>query len=313
MSREILNCDAFEWMRQFEGTLFPGDVFTSLPDISELPGYFGTKCRADYNKYKEWFEKTVEIILLKTPKCAIFLQSDVRCLDQQGNVHEFIDKSYLLHKACEKCQFVLLWQKVCYNVEKLDTKAIYQRPNWSHLMCFVRQSEQIQYQSTAWGTPDVFPRGEMIWNRAIGINAALVGVSFLKYICQTNCLVDPFCGCGTVLAVANACGLNGIGCELSQKRCRKARRLNVCPTLLTLGYRHCRAYGLVDGIEGAIQSQENISEREALDGEAETEHRLRDEIKEEKEPARCEIEDGDCDGEVEALKGSEESEFACQL
>jgi hypothetical protein len=267
MSRVILNCDAFEWMSQFkDDLLFPGDVFTSLPDISELPGYFGTKCRANFQKYKDWFEETVEIILLKTPKCAIFLQSDVRCLNQEGEVHEFVDKSYLIHKGAEKCHFVLLWQKVCYNVEKLDTKAIYQRPNWSHLMCFVRQSEQIQYHSTAWGTPDVFPRGEMIWNRAIGINAALVGVSFLKYICQTNSLVDPFCGCGTVLAVANACGLNGIGCELSQKRCRKARQLNLVPILLTLGYRHCRAYGLIDGIDCGDLSM-TIVEKDASDGD----------------------------------------------
>jgi tRNA G10 N-methylase Trm11 len=37
--------------------------------------------------------------------------------------------------------------------------------------------------------------------------------------------VDPFCGRGTILAVANHCGLDAVGVEISRKRARKARRL----------------------------------------------------------------------------------------
>jgi hypothetical protein len=36
-------------------------------------------------------------------------------------------------------------------------------------------------------------------------------------------VVDPFCGRGTVLAVANAMGFDAIGVDLSAKRCRAAR------------------------------------------------------------------------------------------
>ena len=43
----------------------------------------------------------------------------------------------------------------------------------------------------------------------------------------TRVIVDPFCGWGSVLAVANQLGLNAIGVELSRKRAQKARNLQL--------------------------------------------------------------------------------------
>jgi tRNA G10 N-methylase Trm11 len=40
-------------------------------------------------------------------------------------------------------------------------------------------------------------------------------------------VVDPFCGRGTVLAVANAMGFDALGVDLGAKRCRAARALVV--------------------------------------------------------------------------------------
>ena len=40
-------------------------------------------------------------------------------------------------------------------------------------------------------------------------------------------IVDPFCGYGTVLAVANALGMGAIGVDLSARMCKRARRLSV--------------------------------------------------------------------------------------
>jgi tRNA G10 N-methylase Trm11 len=40
-------------------------------------------------------------------------------------------------------------------------------------------------------------------------------------------VVDPFCGLGSALAVANALGMDAIGVELSRKRAEKARELKV--------------------------------------------------------------------------------------
>ena len=38
-------------------------------------------------------------------------------------------------------------------------------------------------------------------------------------------MVDPFCGHGTVLAVANALGMDAIGVDISTRMVRKARAL----------------------------------------------------------------------------------------
>jgi tRNA G10 N-methylase Trm11 len=38
-------------------------------------------------------------------------------------------------------------------------------------------------------------------------------------------VLDPFCGQGTVLALANAFGFDAIGVDLSKKRCKIARNL----------------------------------------------------------------------------------------
>jgi tRNA G10 N-methylase Trm11 len=40
-------------------------------------------------------------------------------------------------------------------------------------------------------------------------------------------VVDPFCGVGTVLAVANALGLEALGVEKARKRAEQARALRV--------------------------------------------------------------------------------------
>lgn len=41
-----------------------------------------------------------------------------------------------------------------------------------------------------------------------------------------KCVVDPFCGEGTVLAVANQMGLDSLGVERSYKRCKKAAQFS---------------------------------------------------------------------------------------
>jgi len=43
----------------------------------------------------------------------------------------------------------------------------------------------------------------------------------------SNTIVDPFCGEGMVLAVANAFGFDAIGVERNRKRAEKARRLKL--------------------------------------------------------------------------------------
>ena len=59
----------------------------------------------------------------------------------------------------------------------------------------------------------------------MGSRACEAACRFLLDETSASRVVDPFCGRGTLLAVANALGLDALGIELSGKRCRFARNL----------------------------------------------------------------------------------------
>ncbi len=61
----------------------------------------------------------------------------------------------------------------------------------------------------------------------MGVNACLAACRFVLEQTPTRTVVDPFCGRGSVLAAANALGLDAIGVELSPKRARQARNLTI--------------------------------------------------------------------------------------
>jgi tRNA G10 N-methylase Trm11 len=61
----------------------------------------------------------------------------------------------------------------------------------------------------------------------MGVRAAAYAVRFARDQVGAKTIFDPFCGVGTVLAVANASGLSAIGVELAKKRCEQARNLVV--------------------------------------------------------------------------------------
>ena len=65
----------------------------------------------------------------------------------------------------------------------------------------------------------------------IGLDCCYVGVSFLKSVCGARCIMDPFCGQGTVTAMANALGVDSVGIEISPKRCRRASSLDLTSKL----------------------------------------------------------------------------------
>ena len=64
----------------------------------------------------------------------------------------------------------------------------------------------------------------------MGVEACRVALEYLRDETDTRLVVDPFCGRGTLLAVADAMGMDSLGIELSPGRCRTARSLVVTPT-----------------------------------------------------------------------------------
>ena len=73
---------------------------------------------------------------------------------------------------------------------------------------------------------DVVQRGEVTYANGFGIEAVKLVIQFLKKH-KIKTVTDPFVGSGTVVAVANAMGLKGIGVDIDKKQCAKARVLTI--------------------------------------------------------------------------------------
>ncbi|MBI3554656.1 MAG: SAM-dependent methyltransferase [Deltaproteobacteria bacterium] len=203
----IVHCeDALAWLEAQpvqQGCSF----ITSMPDVSEFP-------KLTLEEWKSWFTAAAALVLSRCPDdgVAIFYQTDIKV---DG---AWVDKSFLVQKAAEQTGHALLWHKmVCRSNPGLTT---YGRPGYSHLLCF----SKIVRIDLARCCTDVLPQaGDTTWKRGMGTEACLHACRFVLENTATRTIVAPFCGHGTVLAVANQLGLGGIGIERSPKRARKAR------------------------------------------------------------------------------------------
>jgi hypothetical protein len=208
--REVLHADGPGWLRSAE--LGPGHaIVTSLPDYSELP-------RLGFDGWRAWFIETAALVCerLAPESVAIFFQTDVK---REGS---WVDKSFLVQLGAERAQSSLLWHKV---VCRAPAGTItFGRPAYAHLLCFSRGLRLPPARSSA----DVIPElGDMPWPRAMGTRACNEACKFLVAHTPCRTVVDPFCGVGTVLAVANQHGLDAIGIEISGKRARRAQTLDL--------------------------------------------------------------------------------------
>jgi hypothetical protein len=183
-----------------------------MPDISEFNGY-------TLNAWKEWFINTATLILSRTPEngVTIFYQSDIKV---EGT---WVDKGHLCQKAAEALGHELIWHKIVCRIP--PGKISFGRPAYSHILCF---SKAFRLHDLSKSSADVIPDiGEKTWERGMGLEACLMIGKFVAKQTTTKTLVQPFCGQGSMLAVANALGLSAIGIERSSKRAEVARQLQV--------------------------------------------------------------------------------------
>lgn len=210
--RCVVQADARLWLQQ-NAPRATDAVVTSLPDVSELPG-LGEGAEG----WKRWFVDAAAQLLCWTPEGmpTIFFQSDVR---HQG---EWLDKAFLVQLAAQRVGARMTFHKiVCRHPPGTLTQG---RASYSHLLAFTLGALLIPKRPSADVLPDA---GEMPWSRAMGTRACAAACRFLLQETAARRVVDPFCGKGTVLAVANALGLDALGVELSGKRCRAARKLSI--------------------------------------------------------------------------------------
>ncbi len=208
--RRVVCADAFEWMRTHRAEPFTS-VVTSLPDASELP-------KLSFDEWKSWFVDAARTVIRWTPEdgVAIFFQSDVR---RQGI---WVDKGYLVMRAAEQESGFVLWHKIVCRAPPGTVAP--GRPSYSHMICISRAARAFPHRPG----PDVLPdAGATSWTRAMGVEACRVACSYLREETDTRVVVDPFCGRGTVLAVAEAMDLAAIGVDISARRCRAARAFRI--------------------------------------------------------------------------------------
>ncbi len=207
--RSVECADAIPWM-EARGRIAGACAVTSLPDVSEV--------NLALLAWRAWFLNAVRLVVDAVPEesASLFFQSDIK---RDG---AWIDKGAMVTRAAEDAGARVLFHKiVCRRPPGMLT---YGRPGYTHLIAVSR----------ALKCPDVLPLPDVItdagrqpWVRAMGIRAAAHAVRFARDQMGAKVIFDPFCGVGTVLAVANALGLEALGVEKSRKRCEQALALSV--------------------------------------------------------------------------------------
>jgi hypothetical protein len=212
-TRTIVHAEALAWLDANPAAPCTS-IVTSLPDVSEVPAL-------GFDAWRAWFVRAARHVVRWVPddSVAIFFQSDIR------HAGVWVDKGYLVVRAAEEERASLLWHKIV--CRKPPGTIAHGRASYSHMLCVTRGAPPATVRHPG---PDVLPdAGFMPWSRAMGEAACRAACRFLREETRTRTVVDPFCGSGTALAVANAMGFDAVGIDLSVRRCKAARRLVLPP------------------------------------------------------------------------------------
>ncbi|MGZ3694293.1 MAG: DNA methyltransferase [Bdellovibrionota bacterium] len=209
-NRIVHHSDALKWLAE-AGVQENSSFITSMPDFTEFPSL-------SLEDWKTWFTSAARAVMNACPDngVSIFYQRDSK---KDGT---WVDKAFLIQKAAEAAGHSQLWHKVICRVP--PGNITFGKPAYSHLLCFSKAMRPDLTKSTA----DVLlMAGKTTWARGMGVKACEMACRFILENTETRTVVDPFCGQGAVLAVANKLGLDAVGVELSRKRAEKAQALEM--------------------------------------------------------------------------------------
>lgn len=221
-TRTVHHGDGLAWLAsaKAEGTLRGTSIITSLPDVSELP-------TLGAEGWERWFVEAARVCsdAVDDDALVIFFQSDVkRALPEGGAV--WIDKGALVTRGATEAGLAMVFHRIVLRVPA--GTVTHGRAAYSHLVAFSRRARLDLARPGADVIPDA---GPTTWTRGMGLHACRAACEAVISFTPTRVVLDPFCGHGTVLAVANELGLDAVGVELGGKRARKARALTVAALL----------------------------------------------------------------------------------
>ncbi len=209
MTREVHHAEALGWLRA-QGRMSGASVVTSLPDVSEMRDL-------DFHDWTRWF-KTAALAVMSSvgdDGVAVFFQSDIR----RSGV--WVDKGALVAGVADEAGMSLLFHKIVCRLPPGSASS--GRSSYSHLLAFSRRPRPPRRAGA-----DVLPDGGFQpGKKSMGVNACVEACRLVRDDTSTRTVVDPFCGWGTVLAVANALGLDAVGVDLSARMCQRARTLRI--------------------------------------------------------------------------------------
>lgn len=203
---ELICADALEWLRIHSKIPSPlrniPAIITSLPDAEEVG--------LSLKDWTYWFADAAWACMAAVGKTGpvVFYQTDRK---HDGRLYS---KPELLFDSAVAVGLRPLWHKIILRrgVGKTDLH----RPGYTHLIAFggagVRPGA---------ATPDVIEAGAMLYENAMGANAARVTCEFVRP--YGNKVVDPFCGQGAVLVAALRMGMSAVGVDIDPAQIEKAR------------------------------------------------------------------------------------------
>ena len=200
--RKVYCQDALKWLTK---NLENECIITSMPEMDEMA--------MKIKEYEVFFRFSARLCLssIKDDGYCIFLQTDRKH-------HGWVDKGYWITDEARELGFHTVWKKIVLNKDVGRSDLF--RPTYSTMLCFTKKG--------AIGSlfPDVIYSGEKTYSNAFGVDAVSLSVEYVKDQGIKE-IVDPFCGSGTTLAIANNFGLDAIGVEIDKKMCEIARKLNI--------------------------------------------------------------------------------------
>jgi len=181
-------------------------IITSLPDMEEIG-------ETKIYKYHLWLFVACEKLRNSIDENGVifFYQTNRK---YKGTL---IDKNSLITSQFIPYEFNKVFEKIILRKEP-ETIDRY-RPTYTTLTAFSKTLKAGQ------PTPDIIHRGNMMYKNAMGENAIKVCLDFVKKNVETDTILDPFCGRGSVLRLANFYGYNAIGIDIDPKQCEIAKNI----------------------------------------------------------------------------------------
>ena len=212
--REIVVADTVAWLSEDAARrdCSQWSIVSSIPDASET----GQEDAA----WRRFFVDMARGLMALVPDDGVMVlfQTDLR---RDG---AWLDKARLCSDGAADAGGIVVAKKIVCRRPTGTTSS--RRAAYTNLLCFARRPLDTRLPDTV---PDVIAdAGPVTWTRGVGLFAARAAMTFVRrYAPMTTTVVDPFCGEGMLVAVANEAGFAAIGVERHGKRAELARRLRI--------------------------------------------------------------------------------------